>query len=168
MDSAYDLFTRGTALLEDGDFHAAAVPLARARDLEPDKDSVREALGRALFRAQRYERGAPRSSRRSSSTRRPTTTRCSASAARCSCSAATREARQPLALARNLRPERGDYREVPRPAPAGALPSAAAAATTAALDAASPSSAVEPRRASARRRGSSPSHPHRAGARDAA
>ena len=58
MESAYDLFTRGTRLLEDGDFHAATVPLARARDLEPDKTSIREALGRALFRSQRYEQAA--------------------------------------------------------------------------------------------------------------
>src|SRR3954466_15243174 len=49
MDSAYELFRNGTRLLEDGDFHAATVPLARARDLEPDKCSIREALGRALF-----------------------------------------------------------------------------------------------------------------------
>ena len=54
-EGAYELFTRGTRLLEDGDFHAATVPLARARDLEPDKTSIREALGRALFRSQRYE-----------------------------------------------------------------------------------------------------------------
>jgi len=58
MDNVYDLFQRGKALLEDGDFHAAAVPLARARDLEPDKASIREALGRALFQSQRYEAAA--------------------------------------------------------------------------------------------------------------
>src|ERR671916_211103 len=58
MESVYDLFTRGTRLLEDGDFHAATVPLARARDLAPDKTSIREALGRALFRSQRYEQAA--------------------------------------------------------------------------------------------------------------
>ena len=48
MESVYDLFQRGTALLEGGNFHAAVVPLARARDLAPDKTSIREALGRAL------------------------------------------------------------------------------------------------------------------------
>ena len=58
MESVYDLFTRGTRLLEDGDFHAAAVPLQRARDLEPDKASIREALGRALFQSRRYEAAA--------------------------------------------------------------------------------------------------------------
>ena len=34
----YELFCNGTRLLEQGDFHAAAVPLTRARELEPDKD----------------------------------------------------------------------------------------------------------------------------------
>src|SRR4051794_17035938 len=58
MDSAYELFRNGTRLLEDGDHHAAVVALTRARDLEPDKDSVREALGRALFGAQRYREAA--------------------------------------------------------------------------------------------------------------
>ena len=51
----YDLFTRGSALLESGDFAAAAVPLERARRLEPDKTSIREALGRAYFRSGRFE-----------------------------------------------------------------------------------------------------------------
>ena len=50
----YELFQNGTRLLEEHDFHAAAVPLRRARELEPDKASIREALGRALFGSQRY------------------------------------------------------------------------------------------------------------------
>src|SRR4029078_1075721 len=56
--SAYELFQNGTRLLEDGDFHAATVPLARARDLEADKTSAREALGRALFGSRRYSEAA--------------------------------------------------------------------------------------------------------------
>ncbi|HEX8075062.1 MAG TPA: hypothetical protein VF545_08775, partial [Thermoleophilaceae bacterium] len=44
--------------LDDRDFHAATVPLTRARDLEPDGMSIREALGRALFGAQRYAEAA--------------------------------------------------------------------------------------------------------------
>ena len=55
MENVYDLFKRGTRLLEQGDHHAAAVPLARARELEPDKTSIREALGRAYFRSGRFE-----------------------------------------------------------------------------------------------------------------
>ena len=55
MDDVYDLFQRGIALLEAGDFHAATIPLAKARDLEPDKTSIREALGRAYFRSAQFE-----------------------------------------------------------------------------------------------------------------
>src|SRR6201999_4559136 len=57
-ESVYDLFQRGKALLEGGDYHAATVPLTRARDLAPDKTSIREALGRALFHVQRYDQAA--------------------------------------------------------------------------------------------------------------
>ena len=48
-EQVYDLFKRGSELLENGDFAAAAIPLERARSLEPDKTSIREALGRADF-----------------------------------------------------------------------------------------------------------------------
>lgn len=58
MDDAYELFTNGTRLLEDGDFHAATIPLRRAAVLEPDKASVREALGRALFGAREFKEAA--------------------------------------------------------------------------------------------------------------
>lgn len=58
MDDVYELYIRGTDLLEAGHHHQATIPLARARDLAPDKTSIREALGRALFGAQRYEEAA--------------------------------------------------------------------------------------------------------------
>ena len=48
MDNVYDLYRRGSELLAHGDYQAAIVPLSRARDLEPDKTSIREALGRAM------------------------------------------------------------------------------------------------------------------------
>jgi len=48
-EQAYDLFARGTGLLRDGHPHQAAVVLRRAKQLEPEKASIREALGRALF-----------------------------------------------------------------------------------------------------------------------
>lgn len=48
-ENAYDLFTRGVRLLRDGHARQAAVVLSRAKLLEPEKASVREALGRALF-----------------------------------------------------------------------------------------------------------------------
>ncbi|MEV4419725.1 tetratricopeptide repeat protein [Patulibacter sp. NPDC049589] len=56
--SAYELYRSGVGLLEQGDHHAAALPLRRARDLEPTTGMVREALGRALFGAQRYHEAA--------------------------------------------------------------------------------------------------------------
>ncbi len=58
MDDLYDLFRRGTELLEAGHNHQATIPLSRARDLAPDKTSIREALGRAFFGAQRYAEAA--------------------------------------------------------------------------------------------------------------
>jgi Flp pilus assembly protein TadD len=57
-ESVYDLFKKGSELLEAGDFMAASVPLERARSLEPDKSSIREALGRAYFRSARFEQAA--------------------------------------------------------------------------------------------------------------
>jgi Flp pilus assembly protein TadD len=52
-ETAYELFSRGRAMLRDGHPHAAATILARAKLLEPDKGSIREALGRALYMAGR-------------------------------------------------------------------------------------------------------------------
>src|SRR5919106_6317719 len=54
----YDLFRRGSELLESGDYSAAAIPLEQASRIEPDKTSIREALGRAYFRSGRYERAS--------------------------------------------------------------------------------------------------------------
>lgn len=51
--AAYDAFMEGSQLLASANPHAAAVALERARDLEPDKGSIREALGRAYFRCGR-------------------------------------------------------------------------------------------------------------------
>jgi tetratricopeptide (TPR) repeat protein len=55
-ESAYDLFHRGVGFLAGGHPHQAAMLLARAKLLEPDKASIREALGRALFNAGRAVR----------------------------------------------------------------------------------------------------------------
>ena len=109
-EGAYELFTRGTRLLEDGDFHAATVPLARARDLEPDKTSIREALGRALFRSQRYEDAV--SEFAAVVERAPTNDFALFCLGRSlQLLGRHQEARRPLALASNLRPERTDYRK---------------------------------------------------------
>jgi tetratricopeptide (TPR) repeat protein len=58
MESVYDLYQRGSGLLDRGDHHSAIVPLSRARDLEPDKASIREALGLAYLRLHRYSEAA--------------------------------------------------------------------------------------------------------------
>ena len=54
MQSAYDAFQEGNRLLASQNPHAAVIPLERARDLEPDKGSVRETLARAYFRTGRF------------------------------------------------------------------------------------------------------------------
>lgn len=53
---AYEAFTRGHALLRTRDFHQAAVAFRRARRLEPDKASIREALGRAYMGCRDFAR----------------------------------------------------------------------------------------------------------------
>ena len=108
-ESAYELFRNGTELLERGDVHAATLPLSRARDLEPGKASVREALGRALFGAQRYAEAAEEF--RAVAEGAPTNDYALFCLGR-SLQLLGRhaEARQPLALAASLRPKRSDYR----------------------------------------------------------
>jgi Flp pilus assembly protein TadD len=109
MDDVYELFQRGTELLEAGHHHQAAVPLTRARDLMPDKTSIREALGRALFGAQRYEQAAAEF--QAVVDRAPTDDYALFCLGR-SLQQLGRdaEARQPLALAACLQPSRRDYR----------------------------------------------------------
>jgi len=108
--SAYELFQNGTRLLEDGDFHAATVPLARARDLEPDKTSVREALGRALFGSRRYSEAAEEFGEIVE--RAPTNDYALFCLGRSlQLMGRHAEARRPLALAATLRPDRSDYRQ---------------------------------------------------------
>jgi Flp pilus assembly protein TadD len=51
---AYEAFQEGSRLLASSDHHAAAVALERARELEPEKGSIREALGRAYFNSGRF------------------------------------------------------------------------------------------------------------------
>src|SRR5689334_5323360 len=110
MESAYEYFQRGSTLLEQHDFHAAVVPLTRARELEPDKTSVREALGRAFFGAQRYEQA--REEFQAVVERAPTNDYALFCLGRSLQQLGRHaEARHPLALASNLQPQRRDYRE---------------------------------------------------------
>jgi Flp pilus assembly protein TadD len=109
MDDLYELYRRGTALLDAGDCHQAAIPLARARDLAPDKTSIREALGRAFFHTGRYREAAAEFE--AVADQAPTNDYalfCHGRALQLL--GRHEEARRPLALACCLRPERRDYR----------------------------------------------------------
>ena len=55
MSDAYDLFREGQRRLRSGLTAQATVPLEKAKRLEPQKASIREALGIAYFRIHRYE-----------------------------------------------------------------------------------------------------------------
>jgi len=54
-DTTYDLFQQGRAHLRDGMAAQATVSLEKAKRREPEKASIREALGIAYFRIHRYE-----------------------------------------------------------------------------------------------------------------
>lgn len=109
MDDVYDLYRRGTELLEAGHHHQAVVPLSRARDLAPDKTSIREALGRALFYTQHYDQAAEEF--QAVIDRAPTNDFALFCLGRClQLLGRHAEARQPLALAATLQPTRRDYR----------------------------------------------------------
>jgi Flp pilus assembly protein TadD len=54
MSETYDLFQQGRDHLQKGRAAQATVSLEKAKKREPDKASIREALGIAYFRIQRY------------------------------------------------------------------------------------------------------------------
>ncbi|HSC92424.1 MAG TPA: tetratricopeptide repeat protein [Gaiellaceae bacterium] len=54
MSDTYNLFQEGRARLKQGRPAQATVPLEKARRREPRKASIREALGIAYFRLQRW------------------------------------------------------------------------------------------------------------------
>jgi Flp pilus assembly protein TadD len=109
MEDVYDLFTRGTALLEAGEFHQATVPLSKAARIEPEKTSIREALGRAYFRSRHYEEAAVEF--QAVVERAPTNDYALFCLGRALMECGRPgDARKPLVLAANLRPDRRDYR----------------------------------------------------------
>jgi Flp pilus assembly protein TadD len=55
VSETYDLFQQGRSHLARGMAAQATVPLEKAKKREPDKASIREALGIAYFRIRRYE-----------------------------------------------------------------------------------------------------------------
>jgi Flp pilus assembly protein TadD len=109
MEDVYELYQRGMRLLEAGDFDQATVPLSKAAALEPEKTSVREALGRAYFRSRHYEEAAVEF--QAVVERAPTNDYALFCLGRAlmECGRPD-EARKPLVLAANLRPDRRDYR----------------------------------------------------------
>jgi tetratricopeptide (TPR) repeat protein len=108
-DSLYSLYTRGMSLLESRDFEQAAVPLARAARMAPDKSSIREALGRAYFHSRRYSEAAQEFE--AVVERYPVNDYAHFCLGRALTLCGQRDrARRHLAIAACLRPERGDYR----------------------------------------------------------
>jgi Flp pilus assembly protein TadD len=54
MSETYDLFQQGREHMAHGRNAQATVPLEKAKKREPEKTSIREALGIAYFRIRRY------------------------------------------------------------------------------------------------------------------
>jgi len=55
VSETYELYTEGKRRLRKGMPAQATVPLEKAKRVEPDKASIREALGIAYFRLRRWE-----------------------------------------------------------------------------------------------------------------
>jgi tetratricopeptide (TPR) repeat protein len=109
-EHVYDLFRRGSELLESGDFAAAAIPLEQARSFEPDKTSIREALGRAYFHSRRYVEA--RDEFAAVVERSPVDDYAHFCLGRAfQLTGHSTEARRHLKLAAGLRPDRKDYRK---------------------------------------------------------
>jgi Flp pilus assembly protein TadD len=108
-NSTYTLYRRGIELLEEGDFQQATVPLAEAARREPEKSSVREALGRAYFRTGRFAEAVAEFEAIVET--HPVDDYAHFCLGRAlTKTGETDRARHHLALASNLRPERRDYR----------------------------------------------------------
>ena len=55
---AYEAYSRGQELLAAHEYRQATVALERAKALEPEKGSIREALGRAYLSSRAYRNAA--------------------------------------------------------------------------------------------------------------
>ena len=110
-ERVYELYKRGSDLLEHGDFAAAAIPLERARSLEPDKTSIREALGRASFRCGRF--GPAAEEFEAVVQRAPVNDFAHFCLGKALVKTGrVREARRHAVLAASMRPDRADYRNL--------------------------------------------------------
>ncbi len=108
-EQTYTLYRRGIELLEDGDFVDAAEPLAEAARRAPEKSSVREALGRAYYRAGRFSQAAVEFEAVVEANHVNDFAHFCLGRALSKTGEVAR-ARHHLALAANLRPDRSDYR----------------------------------------------------------
>jgi tetratricopeptide (TPR) repeat protein len=108
-EPTYTLYRRGLELLEDGDFVDAAAALAEAARRAPEKSSVREALGRAYYRAGRFAKAAVEFEAVVEANQVNDYAHFCLGRA-LSMTGQKRRARHHLALASNLRPDRRDYR----------------------------------------------------------
>jgi Flp pilus assembly protein TadD len=108
-EQTYTLYRRGIELLEDGDFVDAAEPLAEAARRAPEKSSVREALGRAYYRAGRFAQAAIEFEAVVEAHHVDDYAHFCLGRA-LSMTGQKERARHHLALASNLRPDRSDYR----------------------------------------------------------
>ena len=114
MTDAYEHFQQGRGLLDDGMPAQATVPLEKAKKLEPDKASIREALGIAYFRIHRFEEAEAEF--RAVLELAPADDYAHFALARSlDKQGRHREATPHYKLARCLRPGREDYRAVGRP-----------------------------------------------------
>ncbi len=108
-DGVYDLYRRGSDLLDHGHNHQALIPLKQAAALSPDSASIREAYGRALFHVQQYQEAAEEF--RAVTEKEPTNDFALFCLGRCLQQLGRHaEARPPLTLAARLQPGRSDYR----------------------------------------------------------
>ena len=108
-DDTYRLYRQGVELLEDGSFDEATERLAEVARREPEKSSVREALGRAYFRNRQFAEAAEEFEAVVET--HPVNDYAHFCLGRAlSLTGENQRARHHLALASNLRPERRDYR----------------------------------------------------------
>jgi tetratricopeptide (TPR) repeat protein len=108
-EQTYTLYRRGIELLEEGDYVDATEPLAEAARRAPEKSSVREALGRAYYRAGRFA-AAAREFEAVVEAHHVNDFAHFCLGRALSKTGEKARARHHLALASNLRPDRSDYR----------------------------------------------------------
>jgi Flp pilus assembly protein TadD len=108
-ESTFTLYRRGIELLAEEDYEHASEQLEQAARRAPEKASIREALGRAYFRCGRFALAAVEF-RAVVEAHQVNDYAHFCLGRALTKTGDTERARHHLALASNLRPERGDYR----------------------------------------------------------